>query len=98
MRSRVSSLSDGMGMYIAGGAQKVKQDAHDLGISADKKVQADRGLAEFLSGGCNAATARAVSALATRGVSNPNMAFNARNPDALRLGAEIGSAVMGQVQ
>ena len=44
------------------------------------------------------ATAQAAAALATRAVSNPNLAFNARNPDTLRLGAEIGLAVMGQVQ
>ena len=39
VRSRVTDLPDGMGMNIAGGAQQVKQDAADLGISADEKVQ-----------------------------------------------------------
>ena len=42
-------LPDRVGMTIAGGAQKLKKDAHDLGISADEKVQADRGLAGFFS-------------------------------------------------
>ena len=49
VRSQVTGLPDSMGMKIAGSAQKVKQDAHDLGISADEKVQADRGLAGFFS-------------------------------------------------
>jgi len=89
-------------MTIAGGAQKLKKDAHDLGISADEKVRSDRATAGSFGGcpsaGCNMATAQAAAALATRGMSNPNLAFNARNPDTLRLGAEIGLAVMGQVQ
>jgi len=100
--SCVTGLPDGMGMNIAGGAQKVKKDAHDLGISADDKVQADRStLASFggrATAGRNAPTASSAAALASRGVSNPNMTVNARNPDALRLGAEIGSVVMGQEQ
>jgi len=80
----------------------VKQDAHDTGISADEKFLSDRPTARFFGGrasaGCNAPTASAASALLSRGVSNPNMAFNTRNPDALRLGAEIGLVVMGQVE
>jgi len=49
VRSRVTGLPDSMEMNMAGGAQKVKQDAHDLGISTDEKVQADRGLAGVFS-------------------------------------------------
>jgi len=102
VRSRVTDLPDGMGMNIAGGAQQVKQDAADLGISADEKVRADCTTAESFGGrasaGCNMATAQAASALATRGVSNPNVGAKARNPDALQLDAEIGLAVMGPVQ
>ena len=74
-------------MHIAGGAQKVEQDAAVLGISAADKVGADRSLAAFMA--CEAA------ALATRGMSNPNRGVQARIAGALRLGEQVGSAVMG---
>ena len=45
---------DGMGMNIAGGAQKVKQDAAVLGISADDKVQAERSNTGFFRGRASA--------------------------------------------
>jgi len=51
VRSSVTGRPDGMGMNIAGGAQKVKQDAAVLGISAADKVEADRSQARNVCGG-----------------------------------------------
>jgi len=100
--SSVTGRGDGLAMNFAGGAASVQAQALEYDITPDEVAQAARDTASSFGGrasaGCNAPTARAASALATCGVSNPNMAFNARNPDALRLGAEIGSAVMGPVQ
>jgi len=99
VRSRVTGLPDGMGMKIAGGAQKLKQDAHNVGISADDKAQADRSTAASFGGralaGRTTPMATTSSALATRGVRNPNVSFNAQHPDDIALGAEIGEVVMG---
>jgi len=74
-----------MGMNIAGGAQKVKQAAADLGISAAEYVEAQR------------SDAHAASALSCSGMSNSNLGVQARNTDALRLGEQLGPAVMGPV-
>jgi len=102
VRSHVTGLPDGTGMNIAGGAQKLKKDAHDLGISADEKAQADCSTAASFGGralaGRTTPIATTVSALATRAVRNPNMSHNARHPDAVALGAEIGEVVMGPLQ
>ena len=72
-------------MNIAGGAAAVRTQALEYGITPDEVSQAARGTAGSFGGrvsaGCNMATAQAAAALATRGVSNPNLAFNARNPD-----------------
>jgi len=100
--SSVTGRGDGLAMNIAGGAAEVQAQALEYGITPDEVAQAARGttgsVGRRASAGCNMATAQAASALATGGVSNPNMAFNARNPDGLRLGAEIGLVVMGPVQ
>jgi len=66
-------------------------------------VEADRSLATFLVAAQRspaehsnlAAAATAAAALAARGMSNPNMGVQARNAGALRLGEQVGSAVMG---
>jgi len=78
---------DGMGMNMAGGFQKVQQDAAVLNISVADKVEADRWMRS-----CEASEA---AALVSRGKSNPNLGVPARNAGALRLGEAIGSAVMG---
>jgi len=87
VRSSVTGRPDGMGMNIAGSAQKVQQAAADLDISADDLVGAQRGNAGFLGGrasaGRNMPIATAAASLATRGVSNSNLLFNAKNPDAV---------------
>jgi len=83
--SGTTGRGDGLAMNIAGGAAAVRTQALEYGITPDEVSQAARGTAGSFGGrvsaGCNMATAQAASALATRGVSNPNMVFNARNPD-----------------
>ena len=49
VRSSVTGQPDSMGMNTAGGAQKVKQAAAELDISADDLVWAEHGLAGFFS-------------------------------------------------
>ena len=102
VQSSVTGRPDGMGMNIAGSAQKVQQAAADLDISADDLVGAQRGNAGFFGGrataGRTVAIAQAASSLASRDVFNSNLGHQARNKDVLRLGEEIGSAVMGPEQ
>jgi len=49
VRSHVTGLPNSMGMNIAVSAKRLQQDADDLVITADNKVQADRGTAGFFS-------------------------------------------------
>jgi len=87
VQSSVTGRPDGMGMNIAGSAQKVQQAAADLDISADDLVGAQRGNAGFFGGRASARgnmpIATAAASLATRGVSNSNLLFNAKNPNAV---------------
>ena len=92
---------DGMGMNVAG-HEKVKEAAAYLDISAEEFVQAKRGNAGHFGGlataGRKMPTATAASALATRGVRRPKQgSWFVKTPDAVRLGAKIGLAVMGPV-
>jgi len=64
VRSSVTGRPDGMGMNIAGGAQKVKQAAADLNISAEEFVEAERGTASSLGGRASTAASGAPARLA----------------------------------
>ena len=61
----------------------------EKGITSAEVAQAARGTID--------ARGTAASALASRGRFNPNKGTG-NNPDAVRLGTEIGVAVMGQLQ
>jgi len=87
VRSHATGLPDCMAMNIAGGAKKLQQDADELGITADDLAQAGR-LVQRLHD-------TDAAALAARGRRNPNLS-NSGNPDAVRLGEQIGQHVMGQ--
>jgi len=88
---------DGMGMNIAGGYQKVKQDAAALSISADDLVRSKRSDAGVLSAAAGNKGLTA-AALLSRGTANATKgAYLLKNPDAVRLCAEIGLYVMGPV-
>ena len=100
--SSKTGLPDGVGMNIAGGHEKVKQAAADLDISTDEVVRVERANAGSFGGrataGRNAPLATAASALVGCGVHNSKKGSHfLNNPDAVRLGAEIGVAVMLQV-
>jgi len=86
--SHKTGLPDGLGMNISEGYQKLQQDAANLQIPAQDKMESDRYLA--IMGAIDAA------ALASRGKSNPNKGVKARNDAVTKLGEEIGSAVMGE--
>jgi len=88
VRSSRTDRPDGMGMNIAGGYEKVKKEAAALDIPIQDKVESDRLLASM-------AGADATS-LACRGKSNPKKGTTTRNAAVLKLGDEIGSAVMGK--
>ena len=81
VRSSVSGWSECIGMNIAGGAQKVKQAAADLGISAADQVEAQRSNAAFfaLRNDPGRMVAAAMTALASRGMFNSNLGVQARN-------------------
>ena len=89
--SSFTGRGDGMGMNIAGGATEVQARALEYGITPAEVAQTARGTASYFS----VPIATAASALASRGVSNPNLGPKARNIDALRLGDEVGKVVMG---
>ena len=95
--SHKTGRPDGWGMNLSGGFQKVQQDAANLKISVQDKVDSDRSNAAFFAGRASAVGGRATAAaaLSARGKSNPNLGAPANNADGLRLGEEIGSAVMG---
>ena len=86
------------GMNISSGFQKLQQDAANLKISVQDKVDSDRSNAAFFAGRASAAggLGTAAAALAARGKHNPNLGAPYRNAEMLRLGEETGSAVMGQ--
>jgi len=93
---------DGMGMNIAGGAAEVQAQALEYDLTPAEVAQAARGTAGCFGGtataGQNAPAATAAAALLSRG--RPNAKTGAhllKNPDAVRLGEEIGLSVMGQV-
>jgi len=88
VRSSRTDEPDGMGMCIAGGSQKLQQDAAKLQISVADKVGSDRVLAQM--------AAVDASALAGRGRFNPNLGILSRHESSLQLGYEVGSAVMGK--
>ena len=99
--SDVTGHGDGLAMNIAGGAAKVQAQALEYGLTPAEVAQAARGTAGHFGGtatvGRNqpAATHAASSALLNRGKNNSNKAIDVRNQDALRLGEQIGSEVMG---
>ena len=99
--SEVTGREDGLAMNIAGGAAKVQAQALEYGLTPAEVAQVARGTAGHFGGtatvGRNqpAATHAASSALLNRGKNNSNKATDVRNPDALRLGEQIGSEVMG---
>jgi len=85
--SRATGRPDGFGMNIAGGSQKVQEDAADLGISHQDKVETDRYLVALHGSEANALT--------HRGQRNPKLGTTSRNEAVRLLGEEVGSAVMG---
>jgi len=93
---------DGMGMNIAGGAAEVQAQALEYGLSPAEVAQAARGTAGYFGGiataGKNMPAVTAAAALLSRGAHNAKKkAHFVKNPDAVRLGAEIGLYVMGPV-
>jgi len=97
--SKVTGRGDGMGMNVAGGAAEVQAQALKCNLTAAEVTEAARGTAAYFGGkacaGKNMPAACLASALANRGRTNGNKATTGRNPDALRLGEQIGSEVMG---
>jgi len=98
--SECTGRGDGMGMNIAGGAAKVQAQALEYGVTSAQMAQAARGTAGYLGGiataGKNMPAATAAAAQLSRG--QPNAKTGARqlkDPDAVRLGEEIGLSVMG---
>jgi len=88
VRSSRTGRPDGMGMNVSGGYQKLQQDAVNLQIPIEDKMESDCVLVRM--------AATEASALATRGKSNPKKGTTTRNDAVLKLGEEIGSAVMGK--
>jgi len=91
-----------MGMNIAGGVVEVQAQALEYGVTPAQVVQAARGTAGYLGGiataGKNMPAAIAAAAQLSRGQPNAKTgASQLKNPDAVRLGEEIGLSVMGQV-
>ena len=86
--SSVTGRPDGMGLCFAGSFQKVQQDAADLKLSVQEKVDADRWLC--------ACQASAAVALVNRGKRNSNHRATSRNTAVRLLGEGVGAAVMGQ--
>jgi len=84
--STVTGRGDGKGMNFAGGEAEVQAQAKEYGITPAEVVAVARDTFIF------------AAALAGRGKTNGNKANRGRNPDALRLGELIGSAVMGSEQ
>ena len=87
-------------MNIAGGVVEVQAQALEYGVTPAQVVQAARGTAGYLGGiataGKNMPAATAAAAQLSRG--QPNAKTGARqlkDPDAVRLGEEIGLSVMG---
>ena len=85
---------DGMGMNIAGGAAEVQAQALEYDVTPAEVAQAARGTAGCFGGtataGKNAPAATAAAALLSRGAHNAKKrAHFVKNPDAVRLGAEI---------
>jgi len=97
--SKVTGRGDGMGMNVAGGAAVVQAQALEYDLTAAEVTEAAHGTAAYFGGkacaGKNMPAACLASALANRGRTNGNKATTGRNPDALRLGEQIGSEVMG---
>jgi len=87
VRSSRTDRPDGLGLRLSGGSQKLQQDAAKLQIPIQDKMESDRLLAQMA--GTEAA------ALAGRGRSNLNRG-TPRNDAVLKLGEQIGSAVMGK--
>ena len=93
---------DGMGMNIARGAAELQAQALEYDLTPAEVAQAARGTAGYLSGiataGKNMPAAIAAAAQLSRGQPNAKTgASQLKNPDAVRLGEEIGLSVMGQV-
>jgi len=80
---------DGMGMNIAGGAAEVQAQALEYGLTPAEVAEAARGTNAFF----HQRVVALASALANWGKTNSNKATT--NPDALRLGEQVGLEVMG---
>jgi len=83
-----------MGLNVAGWAAEVEAQAQEYGITAAEVTAVARGTIVFFS----QPAAVLAAALVGRGKTNGNKATRGRNPDALRLGEQIGSKVMGPEQ
>jgi len=86
-------------MIFAGGAASVQDQTLEYGITPDDDAQAARGTAGYLGSIASAAVdrGRRNPNMVDRGRRNPNMAQHG-NPDAVRLGEEVGVFVMGQAE
>jgi len=77
----------------------VQARALEYGITPAEVALAARGTAGHFGGKATAGKTQPgdtrAAALASRGQTNSNKATTVRNPDALRLGEQIGSEVMG---
>jgi len=89
VRSHVTGLPDGPAMQSAGGLASLQEQAARLGVPAIDVAQSAHQTAGYLG--------TITSALANSGRRNPNMSQHG-NPDAVRLGEEIGVFVMGQAE
>ena len=82
---------DGLAMCIAGGVAEVQAQAQEYGLTPADVAEAARGTSAFF----HQPAATFASALVNRGKPSSNKATTVRNPDALRLGEQIGLEVMG---
>jgi len=89
--SKVTGRGDGMGMNVAGGKAEVQAQAQEHGLTAAEVVEAARGTIAFF----HQPAGTLAAALTSRGKTNCNKATTIRNPDAVRLGEQVGLEVMG---
>jgi len=98
--SSATGLPDGMGLDIAGGTLKLRQEAAVLGVGVQEVAAVHRSTAAGFGGRANIAAhgLRAIEYMAklTRGQRNPNLGTPSRNAAVRDLGMEVGSFVMGK--
>jgi len=89
--SEFTGRGDGLAMALAGGVAEVQAQAQDYGLTPAEVCGAAHGTNAFF----HQPAATIAAALANRGKTNCNKATTSRNPDAVRLGEQVGLEVMG---